>query len=970
MANGNFNQIGNLAFYDGWSPDYVYFKSLLNYAWANPNQGTWNTEAAGAIAAQAAFDATGNAIFPGTSSQEESDMYFLQKMQYIIAFLKKAIAYEQSNEKQYFDTLKKTLNKSFSVEEKKRIKQFDQLFSEIQLGEQTGIVKLDKINTLCNLILAGKERAELILEHEEKRMTAVQNRVNNLLEGRGNQAAGVGKKYNKSKEEQELMREKATAKLERKIIFEYTNTAQLTRTDHDGAAILWGGKSLEEIAGKTIERHFAEWVERMVHQVSLDKRFLNKLTNYIRDQYPVDGNFKLLRDDVQESIIQVIIQSGMADLHRVMNDDISEELIKEVEKNVMKNIDSKGVLDVAAKLDIMGLDNTFGRKIQEPKLLNEITTIDEIKSKSAEKLYSYIRKFIKEENAAVQRKPNKSNSYLIQAMNQTQAVSYNTVHETIFERTNNIIQIVDEIEELRQKIAKMQEQYDKKVKKMKTDQVEFNKQLKLSKNSKATIEIKVINGQVQVEQSSLLNALKNDSRLNSFHLKKDLDAKTLTSTLQTLKSRASKILKDEIVHALKKTNFGIKESSLVNAVKQELRSLDISISGSALHELMTTLDFRNSTKGGKGGVGIEVRNGKEIKNDSVHILVNPSRVRSKAIKMAVDFDRQMNDQLTKEVEEAQEKLLKEYQKVVDQKAQSLQKESERYSKMASAFDTSVLENADKDSELGKAYIGYQAKVKEYVDFLKKQSRGDEERENIEKYRTELLNMLQNSFYVSTTEKTHSDYTNSLGFVGGSIGGNLDQQLDNIADIFKQAGLEIPEAELVWLRSAIINCFPGSIVGEKNKGMIEQYLGSLIAFALFDEGGIEADIINNLSDKITKTGKHNSRKILHLYNVNGIYVTGSTVLQRTLDSIQGEIANDIQKIPGTIGAGITIINTASEKDIPNRPFKEHLNDARPDAWAVTGENVAKKVELKILFLAGLLDIMNSINNTLSNLPMPT
>ena len=58
---GEFREIGNLAFYDGWSCDYVYFKSLLHIAQAqekdNVIKGTWNTQKAAKVASEAVQDA-------------------------------------------------------------------------------------------------------------------------------------------------------------------------------------------------------------------------------------------------------------------------------------------------------------------------------------------------------------------------------------------------------------------------------------------------------------------------------------------------------------------------------------------------------------------------------------------------------------------------------------------------------------------------------------------------------------------------------------------------------------------------------------------------------------------------------------------------------------------------------------------------------------------------------------------------
>jgi hypothetical protein len=62
-------------------------------------------------------------------------------------------------------------------------------------------------------------------------------------------------------------------------------------------------------------------------------------------------------------------------------------------------------------------------------------------------------------------------------------------------------------------------------------------------------------------------------------------------------------------------------------------------------------------------------------------------------------------------------------------------------------------------------------------------------------------------------------------------------------------MPITPSDMNWLYSAIINCSPNSLVGEKYKNIIEDYLGAMAAFALFDEGGAEAEIISGIADKL-------------------------------------------------------------------------------------------------------------------------
>lgn len=203
---------------------------------------------------------------------------------------------------------------------------------------------------------------------------------------------------------------------------------------------------------------------------------------------------------------------------------------------------------------------------------------------------------------------------------------------------------------------------------------------------------------------------------------------------------------------------------------------------------------------------------------------------------------------------------------------------------------------------------------------------------IEKKKQFIEDLLNNSIYVSTVVTNSDNYMNNVGFLGNSLGDSLNTQLTKISSIFRYAGAPISKEELNWIKFAVLNCFEGSILGTTNKNIIESYLGSLIAFALFNEGGVEASIIANTFEKYYKTGKiasnqpYHSAKMLTLYKADGIYVPGSIILKRILDTLKKDILPAIQtKIPNVIhrGAGVTIINNINESIIPNRPIRDHL-----------------------------------------------
>ncbi len=124
----DFKQVGNLAFYEGWRPNYVYFSSLLDYAnvMSDGHHGGWNPDLAMQIASHAVNDAKQH-LNPGQMSEAESVAHFTEKFEQIIQFLQSAIMFEQRNESAYIQELYDQLQNTFTAKERKEIKALMQL---------------------------------------------------------------------------------------------------------------------------------------------------------------------------------------------------------------------------------------------------------------------------------------------------------------------------------------------------------------------------------------------------------------------------------------------------------------------------------------------------------------------------------------------------------------------------------------------------------------------------------------------------------------------------------------------------------------------------------------------------------------------------------------------------------------------------------------------------------------------------
>jgi len=72
-----------------------------------------------------------------------------------------------------------------------------------------------------------------------------------------------------------------------------------------------------------------------------------------------------------------------------------------------------------------------------------------------------------------------------------------------------------------------------------------------------------------------------------------------------------------------------------------------------------------------------------------------------------------------------------------------------------------------------------------------------------------------------------------------------------------------------------------------------------------------------------------------------------------------------------GAGVTIINKVTYSDLPNSKIKQQDESwsLDPTPWESMATTAASKIEIKILFLAGLRDIMKNINTAMGNIELP-
>lgn len=214
--------------------------------------------------------------------------------------------------------------------------------------------------------------------------------------------------------------------------------------------------------------------------------------------------------------------------------------------------------------------------------------------------------------------------------------------------------------------------------------------------------------------------------------------------------------------------------------------------------------------------------------------------------------------------------------------------------------------------------------------------------------------MKNSIVVTETMKTFNQYNNQIGFLSGSLGPDIIQQINNFSELFEKAGVPISPQEQEWLITALINCSPHTI-GTKNKEPIEKYLSAMAGFAVFDEGAAEIETIINDTQNLYIDY---SPQIMHLYKLNGLYFPGSYILQRIHDNLQNYINNITSETINNDGAIIRA--TASEKLIGS-----HNQDNGVERWRRVYEAAQENTitSINVAFLSGLLNIVNQLSDAM-------
>lgn len=226
--------------------------------------------------------------------------------------------------------------------------------------------------------------------------------------------------------------------------------------------------------------------------------------------------------------------------------------------------------------------------------------------------------------------------------------------------------------------------------------------------------------------------------------------------------------------------------------------------------------------------------------------------------------------------------------------------------------------------------------------LEQQALIDQAKTEIEKY-NEALNYLKEHVNIHVTVKGYKsagrdNFKQYEGFEGAAFGANLTEQLSIISQAAKSGGMTLDDIE--WLKFAMRNAGQG-MIGSANKCSIEDYFSVFVGFFMFNDAQLMIeDVYNSINNEIE--GDIND---LHLYQLNGIFIPSSYLLQKTFDTLSktaSEIATQAAQGQGTKA----ILHTYDKGPIIGN-------------WPETEANAEQETKLEMKFLGGFLDLLNSI-----------
>lgn len=193
----------------------------------------------------------------------------------------------------------------------------------------------------------------------------------------------------------------------------------------------------------------------------------------------------------------------------------------------------------------------------------------------------------------------------------------------------------------------------------------------------------------------------------------------------------------------------------------------------------------------------------------------------------------------------------------------------------------------------------------------------------------------------------SFFSSHGGFEGASFGSNLNEQLKIMASTNMDGGINASEIE--FFEWALINS-GSNMIGSGVRSSLEHYFSVFAGFLMFNDASLMIqDAQEYLQEQVID---YSSVDDIHLYDLNGVFVPSSYLLQQTWETLSNIYTSLETEAASGMGMRVSIHTYKGE------PIN---ND-----WQATYNAAKSATKMEIRFMAGFSNLLDSISSTMQGL----
>ena len=212
-----------------------------------------------------------------------------------------------------------------------------------------------------------------------------------------------------------------------------------------------------------------------------------------------------------------------------------------------------------------------------------------------------------------------------------------------------------------------------------------------------------------------------------------------------------------------------------------------------------------------------------------------------------------------------------------------------------------------------------------------------------------IEQIKDIFFIDSSVKFAETFiADEGGFKGGSLGADVESQIDNINFMLELGGITPLDAQ--WLLTAVLNAGAG-MIGSSLRPSLENYFSTVASILMFRTGG---NSIQQWHDQIIR-GIDKAPTKIHIYTFGTFFVPQSYILKLTAEGLR-KCANLLISEANDTGSRAHIYNPVSVSNIVR------------NNWSQTAKNNYKSVQIQITLLGGFLDILNQMEKIMNSLPL--